>query len=361
VVTDTLSLGWNYVADSTSIIWPNGTVTTANPTISGQELVWDSLTSVLPAVMQPQEQLTITFQAETTALTPGGYNINEAEATGTTGTRPDVFTARDSDTVYLTSLTIDKDTTTPIVNTGEVATYTIAINSDETIISAVITDFLPSGFTYLSGSVQGSNVTRTVTTDPNVGDSVLTWGMWDIDAGGALTITFSVLVNAGPGTYDNTALIDSPTTGPVDDAGTAAQDAGTPAGRDPEPDEDVTVPQPTAVELLSFDAQGQPEAVLVEWQTAVEIDNYGFSLRRGTSDFYADAQEIAFIPAAGHGTSGGAVYSFVDRSLQAGVRYVYWLVDIDTEGRSTVHGPAIATSMPASLQGVTIYLPLIVR
>jgi uncharacterized repeat protein (TIGR01451 family) len=364
VVTDTLSPEWNYVADSTNVIWPDGTVitgTAANPTINGQELVWDSLTSILPPVMQPQEQLTITFQAETTADTPGGYNINEAEATGTTGTRPDVFTARDSDTVYLTSLTIDKDTTTPIVNTGEVATYTIAVNSDEMINGAVITDFLPSGFTYLAGSVQGINVTRTVTTDPNVGDSVPTWGMWDIDAGGALTITFSVLVNAGPGTYDNTALIDSPSSGPVDDAGTAAQDAGTPAGRDPEPDEDVTVPQPTAVELLSFVAQGQPDAVLAEWQTAVEIDNYGFSLRRGTSNYFADAQEIAFIPAAGHGTSGGASYSYTDRAVQAGTRYVYWLVDIDTEGRSTVHGPAIVTSVPSSVQGNRIYLPLIMR
>jgi hypothetical protein len=43
------------------------------------------------------------------------------------------------------------------------------------------------------------------------------------------------------GTYDNTARVVSLETGYVDDQGEVGEDAGTPAGRDPETDEDVTV------------------------------------------------------------------------------------------------------------------------
>ncbi len=358
VVTDTLSPGWSYRSGSTRITWPSGAVITADPLVNGQELVWEGA-SILPPVMQPNQLLTITFVAETTITAPGGYSMNQAEATGTYG--GETFTAYDSAFAYLTSLTIDKDTTTPIVRVGEVATYTIVVNSDETINSAVITDFLPSGFTYRSGTVEASNATRTSVLDPAFGDNVLTWGTWDIDVGGALTITFSVDVNAPPGTYDNTALIDSPTTGPVDDAGTAAQDAGTPAGRDPEPDEDVTVIQPTAVELLYLRAIPQPGSILLEWQTAVEVDNYGFFVLRSGDGNLNGAEQIGFVPSAGYGSGGGATYSFQDRFVDVGIPYTYWLVDVDTGGRSTVHGPVSATAMPSGGWSHTVYLPIVLR
>jgi uncharacterized repeat protein (TIGR01451 family) len=366
VVTDTLFPQWEYVPDSTTVTWPNGTTRTdaaANPTVSGvvttgQELVWGA--SVLPPTMNPTERLTITFQARTTINTPGGYNINEAQVTGTRPGTNETFTAYDEAYVYISSLTIDKDTTTPLVRVGDVATYTIAVNSSEVVLGAVISDVLPAGFTYLDSSIAGSGVTRTNTSEPNVGDSALAWGTWDIGVGGTLVITLSAEVNAAPGTYDNTAVIYSPRTGAIDDAGTAAQDAGTPSGLDPEPDEDVTVIQPTAVQLLYLRATPQPGSVLLAWETAVEVDNYGFRLLRGTSGNLGDAQEIVFVPAAGHG-SGGGVYSFGDRSAQSGSRYAYWLVDVDTGGRSAVHGPVFVTAMPQADLVYRLYLPVVVR
>lgn len=361
VITDTLSPGWSYLADSTLITWPDGTVisgTVANPAISGQELVWAG-SSILPSVMPTNEILTVAFVAQTTITTPGGYNINQADATGTYN--GDTFTSHDSAWTYLTSLTIDKDTSTPVVRVGEVATYTIVVNSNEMIRGAVITDALPSGFSYREGSIASVNVTRTSVIDPSPGDTVLTWGTWDIAVGGALTITFSTDVNAAPGTYDNDAVIDSPTTGPVDDAGTAAQDAGTPSGRDPEPDEDVTVIQPTAIELLYLRAIPQPGSVLLEWETAVEIDNYGFYVLRSTNGSLDGAEQIGFVPAAGLGSGGGAAYTFEDRSADPGTQYSYWLVDADTGGLSTVHGPVTALAMPNSGAGHTVYLPTVMR
>jgi uncharacterized repeat protein (TIGR01451 family) len=493
VVTDTLSAGWDYVPGSTTVILPTGAVltgTAAEPDTSSGVLVWGS--SIIPARLNPFEEVVIVFQAQTNASTPDGINVNVAEATGTRG--GETFTAYDQDTVNIRPLSIDKDTSTPIVAVGGVATYTIVLNSSTLVTDVVISDRLPPGFSYRSGSAVGVNATRTSTIDPSFGDTLLTWGTWDIGPSGALTLTFSCDVNAAPGTYDNTALADSPTTGPIDDDGWAGQDTDTPPGQDPEQDEDVTVglptlevikdvagldvdaglvtytirisntgpstldvvplsdsftgpaayiggtplantvdnvaglltwvdltqlgihgfgrdlppgeefvvttifsvttpgeafvitntavvtgaediyrnpanedqdderitSVPTAVHLLYFRATPQPGSVLLAWETAVEIDNYGFVVLRSAAGSLVDAEEIAFVPAAGYGRGGGAAYSLRDNAVQAFTRYTYWLVDVDTSGRRTVLSQATADV----LQGGTsyrVYLPFVVR
>ena len=129
---------------------------------------------------------------------------------------------------------------------------------------------------------------------------------------------------------------------------------------DDEDDEEV-VGVPTAVELLYFRATPLPGAVLLEWETAVEIDSYGFLLLRSASDRLDDAEEIAFVPAAGHGRGSGATYSFKDDTMPAGVTYTYWLVDVDTSGRRTVHEPVVVTALPDSGLPYGVYLPLIIK
>jgi hypothetical protein len=101
--------------------------------------------------------------------------------------------------------------------------------------------------------------------------------------------------------------------------------------------------------------------VLLEWETAVEIDNYGFSLLRSATGNMDDAVEIAFIPSVGRGQGGGAAYTYGDVTVQPDVTYTYWLVDIDTSGRRTVHEPVSATpSLQLDLPH-RIYLPLVLR
>jgi uncharacterized repeat protein (TIGR01451 family) len=494
VVTDALSAGWDYVPLSTIITLPGGAVLTglaAEPDTSSGALVWGS--SFIPATLDPFEEVVIVFQAQTNASTPEGINVNVAEATGTRDTQ--TFTAYDQDTVNIRPLSIDKDTSTPIVAVGGIATYTIVLNSSTTVTDVVISDRLPPGFTYHSGSAAGINVVRTSTTDPVSGATLLTWGTWNMGPGGTLTLTFSCDVNAAPGTYDNTALADSPRTGPIDDDGWSGQDTDTPPGQDPEQDEDVTVGLPTlevvkditppgiddnglitytirisntgpstldvvplsdsftgpavyiggtplantvdnaaglltwgdltqpgfngfgqnlppgeefvvttifsvttpdetfvitntavvtgaediysnpanedqdderitnvptAVYLLYFRATAQPGSVLLAWETAVEIDNYGFVVLRSASGSLDDAEEIAFVPAAGHGQGHGAAYSLRDDAVQASTSYTYWLVDVDTSGQRTVHGLATATVLHGGLP-YRVYLPFAVR
>jgi uncharacterized repeat protein (TIGR01451 family) len=319
-------------------------------------LVWAA--PIITSTLGPNGTLTIAFRMETTDTTPTGANVNQAQTTGTVD--DDTFTATDEAAVDVTPLTIDKDTSTPIVRVGEVATYTVVIESSEIVTNVVITDVLPAGFTYITGTVSERDATRTAVTDPAAGDTVLNWGTWDIDAGGGLTITFSTNVDAAPGTYDNTASLSSPQTGLVDDAGTTGQDPGTPPGRDPEEDEDVTVIEPTAIELLYWRAVPQAESVVLEWETASEVDTFGFSIRRGTDANRNRAAEIALVNAEGRG--GGATYSYRDQDVVSGSVYYYWLVDIDMRGNAVAwYGPVHALAGLDAAFDHHVYLPVIAR
>ncbi|OGO71216.1 MAG: hypothetical protein A2Z37_07255 [Chloroflexi bacterium RBG_19FT_COMBO_62_14] len=245
-VSDTLPPGWVYVDDSTTITLPdNSTITgvAANPTsVVGQVLTWD-----LNQDMPDSETLTVEFDAETTAGVAAGLNQNDGQASGTRLGGAQVFAPIDSAFVYISpsGLTIDKDTSTPTVDPGNTASYSIALANagSNPVTNVTVGDDLPTGFTFASAIISETNATRTATTNPGVGDNVLAWGTWTINAGGNVTITFVVDVAVGTplGTYDNTATADSSESGSIDDAGTAGQDADTPSGQDPETDEDVTL------------------------------------------------------------------------------------------------------------------------
>jgi hypothetical protein len=99
----------------------------------------------------------------------------------------------------------------------------------------------------------------------------------------------------------------------------------------------------TAVNLVSFTATRQDDAVLVAWETATEVDNVGFNLYRSMS---ADGPYIklngALIPSQSPGSTFGAVYTWLDEDVQPGVAYYYKLEDVETGGTHTMHGPISA-------------------
>ena len=111
----------------------------------------------------------------------------------------------------------------------------------------------------------------------------------------------------------------------------------------------------TVVTLSYFTAVGCDGYVLLEWETASEIDNAGFNLWRGETEAGSYTQINAhLIPARGSPISG-ASYSYLDESVSNGVTYWYKLEDVDLHGVSTFHGPVSAT--PQRLY--QIYLPLL--
>jgi hypothetical protein len=99
----------------------------------------------------------------------------------------------------------------------------------------------------------------------------------------------------------------------------------------------------TAVELLSFEAQAGDGTVELSWETGSEIDNLGFHLYRSSSE-EGPYQRITASVIPGLGSSPeGARYQYVDEDLTNGVTYFYKLEDIETTGKTELHGPVSAT------------------
>jgi hypothetical protein len=95
----------------------------------------------------------------------------------------------------------------------------------------------------------------------------------------------------------------------------------------------------TAVSLLSFDARGEGDDVAVSWQTAHEVNNLGFYLYRAEAKDgpYALLND-QLIPGSMFNTLGRE-YEYIDTEVTRGKIYYYRLVDVDTFGQRTAHGP----------------------
>ncbi|MGC8879601.1 MAG: SdrD B-like domain-containing protein [Anaerolineae bacterium] len=132
----------------------------------------------------------------------------------------------------------------------------------------------------------------------------------------------------------------------------------------PVPRAEDTVPlrnKATAVTLLSFIVEPTPQGIRLRWETAVEIDNYGFRLWRSTTGRLEDARDIdAFIPGQGYGTQDGASYEYLDTAVTPGQRYTYWLVDVDFNGNETVHPESAVAAMNGG-GSHTIFLPVVAK
>jgi uncharacterized repeat protein (TIGR01451 family) len=102
-----------------------------------------------------------------------------------------------------TVLSASKITSTPIVAPGGMALYTITINNSGDVPETLdtITDTLPAGFSYVTGS---SSVLTTA--DPAVVGQDLTWnGPFSLAAHGSGVLTFSATASSTPGDYLNNA------------------------------------------------------------------------------------------------------------------------------------------------------------
>ncbi|WP_166387803.1 T9SS type A sorting domain-containing protein [Polaribacter sp. 11A2H] len=107
-------------------------------------------------------------------------------------------------------LVVTKKTTTPKVNIGENGTYQITLTNATNVDLKGVTakDILPAGFTYASGAnIILKDAIQTSTTKPQVGDTTLNWGKFNIDGKGSVTIIFDVNVpmNQPLAVYQNSA------------------------------------------------------------------------------------------------------------------------------------------------------------
>jgi hypothetical protein len=92
--------------------------------------------------------------------------------------------------------------------------------------------------------------------------------------------------------------------------------------------------EPLPVELNSFTATVSDLGVKLNWETATEVDNYGFEIERASSPTtprQGEWETIGFVQ--GHGNSNSPKsYSFVDDEAISGT-VIYRLKQIDTDGK----------------------------
>lgn len=88
---------------------------------------------------------------------------------------------------------------------------------------------------------------------------------------------------------------------------------------------------PLPVELTSFTASTQSATVTLNWQTATEVNNYGFEIERSTSSIDNNWEKIGFIDGNGNSNSPKS-YSFIDDATGYG-KVLYRLKQIDNDGQ----------------------------
>jgi hypothetical protein len=132
------------------------------------------------------------------------------------------------------------------------------------------------------------------------------------------------------------------------------------------PSNNIVVPlrifdRPTAVTLRSFSAAADADGVTVSWETGSEIGTAGFHLLRAPSaDRSAAVRVTPELILARGSTTQGAAYSWRDATAAPGVRYSYWLEELETSGATNVYGPATVGPALGS-GGNRVMLPLVRR
>lgn len=89
--------------------------------------------------------------------------------------------------------------------------------------------------------------------------------------------------------------------------------------------------------------------IVIEWQTATEIDTIGFNLYRAedAQGPYLKINET-LIPSSNDPLKGGS-YQYVDARVVPKRVYFYQLEDLDTQGKATQHDPISVQAKPQGL------------
>lgn len=118
-------------------------------------------------------------------------------------------------------------------------------------------------------------------------------------------------------------------------------------------------PANAAVTLVSFAAKAGIDEVLLDWETATELDNAGFYIRRSNSQSGPFSRVSPFIPSEGDPLIE-ANYLWVDDTVVNGTTYWYQLESVDLSQNSEFYGPVSAipgtvnpTGSPTATRTVT--------
>ncbi len=97
----------------------------------------------------------------------------------------------------------------------------------------------------------------------------------------------------------------------------------------------VTSDNPFPVELVSFNAIPIKDKIKLEWQTATEVNNYGFEIQKSSNLINNDSsnwESIGFVKGNGNSNSPKE-YTFTDDNLLNATKFEYRLKQIDNDGK----------------------------
>jgi hypothetical protein len=86
------------------------------------------------------------------------------------------------------------------------------------------------------------------------------------------------------------------------------------------------------VELTSFTANAVNNYIELKWNTATEVNNYGFEIHRSSKTLNDDWKKIGFVEGYGNSNSPKS-YTYLDNELTAGSEFKYRLKQIDNDGQ----------------------------
>jgi hypothetical protein len=112
--------------------------------------------------------------------------------------------------------------------------------------------------------------------------------------------------------------------------------------RSDNPSISLTVDPPLPVELTSFTARVSGKIITLNWQTATEVNNYGFEIERSLTqsargglsqgEGFNKWEKIGFVPGNGNSNSPKE-YSLTDKNPNGGSKFIYRLKQIDSDGK----------------------------
>jgi len=97
----------------------------------------------------------------------------------------------------------------------------------------------------------------------------------------------------------------------------------------------------TAVDLVSFDAISETDAVRLTWETVNEMNTMGFNLYRADT-VEGDRVQIneTLIPSSFIDNPFGSLYAYLDKDVESGKTYFYWLEEQEFSMlEKTIFGP----------------------
>ena len=230
-LTDILPTGLTYLSTTSITLLNARALRTAivDPAVGATAPTWGTFTNNPTPTPAGGEQ--IIFNATVGPTTAcGAITNNVIQTAGDVHTNTNALNTASINVTGsgVANLVVTKITTTPSLQPGGVAGYTITVTNTAAVGSCpatgvTISDALPAGFTYAAtgaialngGTVRTTNVvigTSTftvtpVTTTPAVGATAPVWGNFVIPAGGSINLPFTANVGAAQaaGTYSNSA------------------------------------------------------------------------------------------------------------------------------------------------------------